>query len=257
MGSPEGSRKDEVRDYWNVHVQTWKVSTHAPGTAEFFREIEDYRFEKLHYLPRRVNYAGYAGQRVLDIGCGLANDTSRFAKGGALVTGVDLSPRAIELSRLNFQQRGLQGDFAVMDGEQLDFPDASFDVVYCHTVLHFTPDPGRMIDEAWRVLKPGGTAILMTVNCRSWMNVMRHVMKVEIDHLDSPVYHRIDYPRFRRMLDRFAQVTLVSERFPVATRVHSGLKARLFNGVFVGGFNSLPRRFTERSGHHLLGLCRK
>jgi ATP-dependent Clp protease ATP-binding subunit ClpC len=50
-------------------------------------------------------------------------------------------------------------------------------------VLHFTPDPARMISEIHRVLRPGGTAILMTVNSRSWMSVLRHVMKVEIDHL--------------------------------------------------------------------------
>ena len=96
---------EAVRTFWNEHVDDWKVARNEPGSAEFFREIEDYRFEKLHYLPRVVNYAGYAGQSVLDVGCGVGNDTSRFARGGAHVTGIDLAPRSIELATRNFQQR--------------------------------------------------------------------------------------------------------------------------------------------------------
>ena len=67
------------------------------------------------------------------------------------MTGIDISPRAIELARTNFAQRGSPGGFAVMDGEALEFPDRSFDVVYCHTVLHFTPHPERMVGEIHRV----------------------------------------------------------------------------------------------------------
>lgn len=248
---------DAVRSYWDAHVADWKIATHAPGTRAFFDEVEAYRFEKLDYLPRRVDFGGFSGRTVLDVGCGLGNDLSRFARGGAIVTGVDLSPRAIELARANFSQRGLQGTFHVMDGEALDLPDDSFDVVYCHTVLHFTPHPERMVREIHRVLKRDGLAILMTVNSKSWMNWLRHVMKVDIDHLDSPVFRHRTLAEFRDLLRPFAAVELVPERFPVATKVHGGLKASLYNNVFVGGFNALPASWTRNTGHHLLAFCRK
>ena len=249
--------KESVREYWDAHVHDWKIATHPPGAREFFLEVESYRFEKLEYLPRRVRFDGYPGKKVLDVGCGLGNDLSRFARGGSIVTGVDISPRAIELARTNFDQRGLAGTFQVMDGEALELPDESFDLVYCHTVLHFTPHPDRMIREIHRVLRRDGLAILMTVNRKSWMNWLRHVMKVDIDHVDSPVFRHMTLAEFGGLLAPFAVIDLVPERFPVPTKVHSGIKAALFNKLFVAGFNALPQAWTRKSGHHLLAFCRK
>jgi SAM-dependent methyltransferase len=248
---------DAVRQYWDEHVHEWKIARHAPGTPEFFAETEAYRFEKLHYLPRLVDFEGYRNQRLLDVGCGLGNDLARFACGGALVTGVDISPRAVEFAKANFSQRQLDGRFHVMSGESLDFCNEAFDVVYCHTVLHFTPKPHRMVAEIGRVLKPGGRAILMTVNSRSWLFLLQRIMKVDIDYPDSPVFHRFTIGEFRQLLSPFSSVKIVPERFPVATKVHVGTKARLFNALFVGAFNSLPRTLVRPLGHHLIAFCRK
>lgn len=255
--SSADSSMDAVRKYWNEHVHDWKIATHSPGTAEFFAETEAYRFEKLHYLPLLVEFGGYRDKQLLDIGCGLGNDLARFARGGATVTGVDLAPNAIALARANFSQRGLPGQFHVMNGEALDFPDDSFDVVYCHTVLHFTPDPARMVAEIRRVLKPDGEAILMTVNSKSWLFLMQKIMKVEIDYADSPVFHRFTIEQFRKLLSPFSEVKLIPERFPVATKIHAGLKARLFNTFFVGAFNALPAALVRPLGHHLMAFCRQ
>lgn len=248
---------DAVRQYWDAHVHDWKIARSPPGSKEFFLETEAYRFEKLHYLPRVVNYAGFAGKQLLDVGCGLGNDLSRFARGGALVTGIDLSSHAIELARANFKHRGLGGQFAVMNGEALDFPDAAFDVVYCHTVLHFTPNPELMVREIHRVLRPGGQAILMTVNRKSWLFGMQKLMKMEIDYPDSPIFRKYSIAEFRRMLAPFKSINIVPERFPVATKVHGGLKALLFNTGFVGTFNALPQALTRPTGHHLMAFCVK
>ena len=255
--SGNGSALRDVQHFWNNHVHDWKVAKSPAGTAEFFREIEDYRYEKLHYLPHLIDFGGYRDQLVLDLGCGVGNDLSRFVKGGARVMGFDLAPHSIALAADNFAQRGLKGSFAVMDGERLGAADDTFDMVFCHTVLHFTPDPAAMVREIHRVLKPGGEAILMTVNRKSWLNFLHRWMNVQIDHLDAPVFRQYTRSEFEALLAPFPERRIVMERFPVKTKVHGGLKGKLFNAGFVGTFNALPRSWVRGTGHHMLAFARK
>ena len=55
----------------------------------------------------------------------------------------------------------------------------------------------------------------------------------------------------------FAQVRLVPERFPVKTRLHRGLKATLYNDLFVTGFNVLPRAVVRPFGWHIIAFAQK
>src|SRR6267142_4949185 len=102
-----------VRSYWNSHIHDLDISSSVPGSREFFADLDQYHFEKLHHLPRLVDFDGYRGRAVLDVGCGAGGDLARFAKGGAEVTGVDVSQSAVELARKNFDQQGLRGRFEV------------------------------------------------------------------------------------------------------------------------------------------------
>jgi ubiquinone/menaquinone biosynthesis C-methylase UbiE len=251
------SRIEAVESYWDRHVDDWKIASHKPGTPGFFRETEQYRFEKLHYLNDRVPFGEWDGSDILEVGCGLGNDLSRFAVAGARVTGIDISSRAIELSRANFEQRSLSGTFTQMNGEDLQFEDDSFDFCYCHTVLQFTPDPGAMVAEIHRVLKPGGQAIIMALNRRSWLMFLQRVMKTEIDYMDAPEYHLFGVTDLRQVMEPFSELSIVMERFPVRTKIHSGLKARVYNSLFVDFFNALPARITQSFGHHMLAFVRK
>ena len=135
--------------------------------AGFFDDLDQYHFEKLHHLLRLVDFDGYRGKAVLEVGCGAAVDLARFAKGGAIVTGVDLAASAIELAKANFAQQGLHGDFRVANGEQLPFADNAFDLVFAHGVVQYTADPQRLVDECRRVLKPGGAGDLSGLQPRS------------------------------------------------------------------------------------------
>lgn len=248
----------DVSQYWNHNVSNWKVANHLEvGSKDFFEEVERYRFDKLDYLPKVIDYNGYANKTVLDIGCGLATDLSRFAKGGAKVSGIDIAPQAIELAKQNFATRGLEGDFNTMDGELLSYPDNSFDFIYCHTVLHFTPKPQQMINEIQRVLKPGGKALLMTINRGSWLYALHKIAGLKIDYLDAPVFHRFNYAEFDSMLTPFEQRKIVVERFPKATEVHKGWKATLYNSFFVSPYNALPKKLIGKTGYHLLAFVTK
>jgi ubiquinone/menaquinone biosynthesis C-methylase UbiE len=248
---------DEVRAYWDEHIHDLDVSTQPPGSRGFFDDLDQYHFEKLHHLVRLVDFDGYRGRSVLDVGCGAGVDLARFAKGGADVTGVDVAPSAIGLAQANFQQQGLHGRFEVANGEQLPFADGSFDLVYAHGVVQYTAQPQRLVDECRRVLKPGGEGIFQVYNRVSWLNALSKLMKVGLEHEDAPVLLRFSIGEFRRLLRGFREVRVVPERFPVKSRLHGGWKGAVYNGVFVGTFNALPRPLVRRFGWHLLAFCKK
>jgi SAM-dependent methyltransferase len=247
----------EVRDYWNHHIHDLEITRHPVGSRGFFDDLDQYHFEKLHHLLRLVDFDGYRGRTVLDVGCGAAVDLARFARGGAVVTGVDLTPSAIALARANFEQQGLAGQFEVADGEQLPFPDSAFDLVYAHGVVQYTAHPRRLVEECRRVLKPGGQAIFQVYNRISWLNALSKLMKVGLEHDDAPVLLKFSLGEFRSLLSGFSSVRIVPERFPVTSRLHGGWKGTLYNTVFVGTFNALPRALVRRFGWHLLAFCTK
>ena len=257
MSPPGAPSTADVRAYWNDHIHDLEITTHPVGTPGFFSDLDQYHFEKLHHLLRLVDFEGYRGKRVLEVGCGAGTDLVRFARGGALVSGVDLSASAIALARRNFDQQGLQADLREADGERLPFDDNAFDLVYAHGVVQYTPCPQALVAECRRVLKPGGEAVFQVYNRISWLNALSKLMKVPLEHEDAPVLLKYSAGEFRALLTGFRDVRIVEERFPVKSRLHGGWKGMVFNTFFVGTFNALPRTLVRRFGWHLLAFCRK
>ncbi|HEY7289041.1 MAG TPA: class I SAM-dependent methyltransferase [Vicinamibacterales bacterium] len=248
---------EDVREYWDHHIHDLEISSAPVGSRRFFDDLDQYHFEKLHHLLRLVDFDGWRGRMVLDVGCGAGVDLARFAKGGALVTGVDLAPSAIALAQANFSQQGLDGRFEVADGEHLPFPDGTFDLVFAHGVVQYTANPARLVAECRRVLKPGGQAVFQVYNRISWLNALGSLMKVPLEHEDAPVLLKFSIGELRKLVGGFSDVRIVPERFPVKSRLHGGWKGQLFNTVFVGTFNALPRGVVRRFGWHLLAFCTK
>jgi ubiquinone/menaquinone biosynthesis C-methylase UbiE len=247
----------EIERYWNHRIHDLEMTSHPVGTRAFFDDLDAYRFEKLHYLPKVVDFKGFRGRSLLEVGCGIGTDLVRFAQGGAICTGVDLSQTAIDLARKNVDLHGLRATLLTGNGEALTLPDASFDIVYAHGVLQYTADAAQLVRECHRVVKPGGRGIFMVYNRHGWLNLMSKVMKVDLEHGDAPVLTLFTIDEFRRLLAPFREVEIVPERFPVVSKLHKGWKAKLYNGVFVGAFNALPRPLVRRWGWHLMGLCVK
>ncbi|HEY0322794.1 MAG TPA: class I SAM-dependent methyltransferase [Pyrinomonadaceae bacterium] len=135
---------------------------HEFGTREFFDEVERHRYQEYApWMPEVMGFNQFKGARLLEIGCGMGTDLLQFARGGAHVTGADLTPRSVEISHARFRLYDMPASFVITDGERLPFADESFDVVYSNGVLHHTPGTDVAIAEAHRVLKPGGTAKVM------------------------------------------------------------------------------------------------
>ena len=249
---------DAIERYWNARIHDLDMTDRPVGSLEFFNDLEDYRFDKLHYLPRLVDFDGFRGKTLLEIGCGIGTDLVRFARGGAIVTGVDLSETAVDLARKNFHLHGLTPhDLRTANAEALPYPDNSFDVVYGHGVIQYTSDPKRLVRDCHRVLRPGGRAIFMVYNRVSWLNALSKVMKVPLEHEDAPVLRKFSIGEFKDLLAPFDGVVIVPERFPVKSRLHRGWKAVAFNTMFVGTFNAIPKPLVRRLGWHLMGFATK
>jgi SAM-dependent methyltransferase len=152
--------KTRAREQWGadpcgaVHGQEFDF-----GTREFFDEVERHRYtEYAPWMREVMGFDKFAGARLLEVGCGMGSDLLQFARGGAVVTGADLTPRSVETSRHRFRLYDMSGTFVLADGERLPFADNSFDVVYSNGVLHHTPDTAGAVRDVHRVLRPGGTA---------------------------------------------------------------------------------------------------
>lgn len=249
---------EKIKSYWDTHIHDLEIAKHPVGSLEFFRELSQYRFEKLEYLPKLVDFHGFAGKKLLEIGCGLGIDLIQFAKGGAEVTGIDLSSTAIGLAQKYFSLENIHGNLQVMNGEALEFPEASFDVVYCHGVLQYTANPEQMIREAFRVLKPGGLFIGMVYNRKGWLYTFSKWFRVKLEHEDAPVFRVYTEKEFRQMLSCFTSVRIIPERFPVKSKLHQkGIKGFLFNTMFVTLFRLIPKPLVRSWGWHLMAFAIK
>jgi SAM-dependent methyltransferase len=139
-----------------------------PGSRPYFEDLLAKRSDYAPWMADELDYAGAHELRVLDVGCGQGIDVARYAIAGARATGVDLTPRHVELARRHLEALGLEGEVANGDAESLPFPDGAFDRVSSNGVLHHTPDMPAALREIRRVLVPGGEARIIVYNRASF-----------------------------------------------------------------------------------------
>ncbi|MFH1137303.1 MAG: class I SAM-dependent methyltransferase [Pseudomonadota bacterium] len=103
------------------------------------------------------------GAKVLEVGSGTGFITSILAELGFLVEGLDLSEDMLAMARNNLEREGLASrvSLAQGDAEALAFSDNQFDIVVSRWVLWTLPRPAVALAEMARILKPGGTAVLI------------------------------------------------------------------------------------------------
>ena len=159
---------EKVHDFWNTEACDTNVVQNASTEAEFYEKFREQRYRTQWHIPLLVPFQEAKGKEVLEIGIGNGADGVMFALNGGQYTGADLTEAALEATRKHFSVLGLKGDFRKENAEQLSFGSETFDIVYSHGVLHHTPDIERAIGEVWRVLKPGGRAIIMLYHKHSF-----------------------------------------------------------------------------------------
>jgi SAM-dependent methyltransferase len=157
----EDERMSSTAEFWTGAQPGFRFTEYEPGTPEFFRDVERHRYALEPHIPEIVRFDEWRGADVLEVGCGIGTDASRFARFGAHYTGVDQTDRAIELARRRFALDGFDGTFLRADAKALPFPDESFDLVFSHGVIHHVADTYAAVKEIHRVLRPRGVALVM------------------------------------------------------------------------------------------------
>jgi 2-polyprenyl-3-methyl-5-hydroxy-6-metoxy-1,4-benzoquinol methylase len=121
-----------------------------------------------------------AGRRFIDIGCATGALVQHMASRGWESVGVELCEESAEFGR---RQRGV--DIRTGTLETAAFPDAWFDLVHSSHVIEHVPEPGALVDEIQRVLKPGGWCVTATPSVSGFQARLlgRHWRSVIPDHV--------------------------------------------------------------------------
>ena len=152
----ESAKKSGTREFWDAN---------PCGTSTSWDRAQELRFEHTDpYLLKYLTPGMFSGKSVLEIGCGQGLDAQKIAEVCREYVGIDLSEASVEAARREVIRRAppeVDVKFLVDDAESLGFKDAEFDFVYSCGVLHHTPDFDAALNEALRVLAPGGDLFLM------------------------------------------------------------------------------------------------
>jgi 2-polyprenyl-6-hydroxyphenyl methylase/3-demethylubiquinone-9 3-methyltransferase len=127
-----------------------------------FKTLHDINPLRIEFIQR---YAGIAGKRIVDVGCGGGILTEGLTKQGADALGIDLSEELIDIAELHGLETGINAHYQKISAEALaEQQPASFDHVTCMEMLEHVPDPGSIISACAQMVKPGGMVFFSTLN---------------------------------------------------------------------------------------------
>jgi 2-polyprenyl-3-methyl-5-hydroxy-6-metoxy-1,4-benzoquinol methylase len=124
---------------------------------EYFERVAAERYRQQPWQHDYFRFDRFGGKDVLEIGIGQGSDLLQFAKAGARCHGVDITDNHLQLTERNFALRGLAVQLHKSDATSIPLPSGSMDCVYSFGVIHHIPEAQRVVAEASRVLRPGGT----------------------------------------------------------------------------------------------------
>lgn len=142
-------------------VKQEKIQRHYDEVAERYDHHYDRSRGRWYHthLSRHLMEVLPGGGRLLDIGCGTGLFVDRYISAGGSAIGLDISSGMIRQAR----RRCATSEFVVGTGETIPFRDDSFDAIACLLAFSYMRDPQAMLDETYRVLRPGGAIAICTL----------------------------------------------------------------------------------------------
>jgi 2-polyprenyl-3-methyl-5-hydroxy-6-metoxy-1,4-benzoquinol methylase len=222
--SREERWKDEAR-FFDAWAQKWGddgLPIDPLALQRYTRPVLRRRFNK----EFRFRVMGdLRGKTLLDVGCGDGLNAVMLAKMGANVTGIDVSPKAIELARRRGEVNGVTDRLSLVAAplETADLPPDTFDLVWADGILHHVLDDLELVlDRLARWVKPGGLLVFAEpVNLFHAMRRLRFMIPVKTEATPD-----------ERPLVR-SEVELIRRYVPDLRMRHYGLFGRLDQFILV------------------------
>lgn len=145
----------EIQKFSDLAHRWWDPSSE-------FRPLHEINPLRLEWINQRVPLSG---KNVIDVGCGGGILAESMAKKGAIVTGIDLSEKALKVADLHGLESGVSVRYKNIPAEEMAEAEAGqYDVVTCMEMLEHVPDPSSIIRACTKLLKPGGYVFFSTLN---------------------------------------------------------------------------------------------
>lgn len=140
---------DETRKVYTVGANVYDTYRFESKAGKYRFKVE--RLKLLNHLK---------GPKILELGAGTARYGIFFAKLGFDYTGIDITPKMLEVAKEKAKKEKLHLNLLEMDAHELGFKDNTFDSVFCDRTVKFFHKPIKVFKEAHRVLKPTGKMIV-------------------------------------------------------------------------------------------------
>jgi SAM-dependent methyltransferase len=142
-------------------------------SAASLRKFDEAYFGMYPYLLPIIRPREMAGKSVLEIGLGYGSLSQELAQAGAAYTGMDIAAGPVWMVNHRLRMAGLPGRAIVGNALAMPFDDGSLDYLISIGCFHHTGNVQRCIDETYRVLRPGGSAVVMLYNKYSFRHWRR------------------------------------------------------------------------------------
>lgn len=222
--------------FWDM-LCGWSMARAIGITGDEREDLLRFDQAYLAYYPYLAGYvdASLAGRRVLEVGLGFGTLGQLLAERASEYHGVDIAAEPVSLMRRRLEMSGLGDPDRIVQASALALPfeDASFDDVFSIGCLHHTGDLERAVDEVHRVLKPGGTAVVMlyyrysvrqlvqplrALTSRDWRRAFKERVSGLYDQdregTSAPHTEYVSRRDARALFNRFSSVAVEARNFP-------------------------------------------
>ena len=165
---------NQVKTYWNNQPCNINHSKKKYLSKEYFNEVEEKKYYVEHYIPIFADFPKYKNKHVLEVGCGIGTDAVNFARNSCNYTGIELSDKSLEITKERFKVFNLNGTFYNTNFEDdISFlGDQKYDLIYSFGVIHHSKYPNKIIENCYKLLKPGGELKIMLYSKNSIKNFL-------------------------------------------------------------------------------------
>lgn len=192
---------EDIRRFYGSDPKGYAEATDRDKMPKAFLDVRD---TFLDYVDEKAR-----GDRILDAGCGPGDDTAYFVDQGYDAVGVDVTPEMVSLARDQHEV-----EYRVMDINNMDFEDETFDGVWANTVVFHVPLDGMQedVEELYRVLRDDG---VMHISYKLGADTEGREIEKDVDGVTLTQY-RVTNDEARNMLEK-AGFTIGEERTEVNT----------------------------------------